>query len=440
MSRHRLLSLLILSVFAITFIAAPAFAATSTFGNSGNIAIPATGTVGVASPYPSTINVSGMTGTITDVNVTLSGMNHTFPDDVNILLVGSSGKRLVIFSDVGGASDIVNVTFTLDDAAASALPDHGPLVGGTFRPTDIDVTDIFASPAPGGPYFSALSAFNGDNPNGNWSLYVVDDLTGDSGSIAGGWSLEITTGDAPAFTSAAPPAATVSVPYSHTFTASGDPAPTITLTGTLPAGLTFDAGTATISGTPTTAGTSAGLAATASNGVSPDAIQNFDLDVTAVPVALAEVPTPPPPGLCGDMNGAGNDLLRSNFEHEADRSAVSCRMLAADGEYMTWLGGQLTHDANIGDPTTVSMGVIGAVDVFNGGSSFVAGVNICLHGGGRMIFLDAADAPRIPREWNAWTTDAFPGFTCTTIWSPGTVVLVGDVAASGADAAAGGEK
>jgi hypothetical protein len=234
---------------------------------------------------------------------------------------------------------------------------------------------------------------------------------------------------APTITSAPPPLGVVGVPYSHTFTASGNPTSTISLTGTLPAGLTFDVGTATISGTPTTVGTSAGLIATASNGILPNADQNFDLNVTAVPVAPLEAiaaPPAPSPGPCADLNIVGNDLLRSNFENEVDRSAVNCRMLAANGEFMTWLGGQITQEENIGDPTTLGMGVIGAVDVFNGSSSFVAGVNICLRGSGRMIFLDAADAPRIAREWNAWTTDAFPGFTCTTIWSPGTVVLVSE--------------
>jgi len=40
-----------------------------------------------------------------------------------------------------------------------------------------------------------LSVLNGSSPNGIWSLYVVDDAARDTGSIAGGWRLSISTSD-----------------------------------------------------------------------------------------------------------------------------------------------------------------------------------------------------------------------------------------------------
>ena len=54
------------------------------FTNASPITIPA---VGNASPYPSTINVTGLSGTITSVKVTFNGFNHTFPDDLGIVVV-----------------------------------------------------------------------------------------------------------------------------------------------------------------------------------------------------------------------------------------------------------------------------------------------------------------------------------------------------------------
>jgi subtilisin-like proprotein convertase family protein len=147
----------------------------------------------VATPYPSTISVSGQSGAISKVTVTLNNFTHTFPDDVDILLVGPTGRSVKLMSDVGGGADVSAISVTFDDTAAAAIADAGPLAAGTFRPSNIDTADNFSAPAPQQTPASSLSIFNGTAPNGTWSLYVVDGFGGDTGSIAGGWTLNIET-------------------------------------------------------------------------------------------------------------------------------------------------------------------------------------------------------------------------------------------------------
>ncbi len=163
-----------------------------TFSNPALITIPSSGS---GTPYPSSINVSGLTGAVLKVTATLSGFSHQFADDVDVLLVGPAGQKVMLMSDAGGGSNVTNLTLTFDDAAATPVPDGAPLVGGTFRPANYEGTasDVFAAPAPPGPYSTVLAAFNGTNPNGTWSLFVRDDFTGFSGSISGGWRLNIQT-------------------------------------------------------------------------------------------------------------------------------------------------------------------------------------------------------------------------------------------------------
>jgi subtilisin-like proprotein convertase family protein len=172
--------------------------ATTSFSNPTPIIIPATGTgtsTGAPSnPYPSTIDVSGITGTVSKVTVQLFNFNQTFPGDVDVLLAGPGGQKLLLMSDVGGGTDAVNVNLTFDDAAAAI---GAAVASGTFRPTNSGAGDSFPTPAPAGPYPDPqrLSVFNGLNPNGTWSLFVVDDAGGDMGNINGGWSLTLTTED-----------------------------------------------------------------------------------------------------------------------------------------------------------------------------------------------------------------------------------------------------
>ena len=125
------------------------------------------------------------------MRVRLSNIGHTFPDDMDVLLVGPTGQNAIIMSDVGGGTDVSFLTLTLDDAAASDLPDNGPLVAGTFRPTNIGIgaDDSFPAPAPAPNTASTLSVFDNTNPNGAWNLFIVDDANQDTGNMVR-WNLD----------------------------------------------------------------------------------------------------------------------------------------------------------------------------------------------------------------------------------------------------------
>ncbi|MCB9453913.1 MAG: hypothetical protein H6672_20975 [Anaerolineaceae bacterium] len=139
-----------------------------------------------------------------------------------------------------------------------------------------------------------------------------------------------------------------------------------------------------------------------------------------------EVPAPPPATLCTDVNFEDPGMIRSNFTNDADRVGLGCRLIAAGGNYMYWLGSPITHAGNVGAQNVLDLGLVAAVDVFSttGATGFVGDVNICLQGSGYMIYMNASGAPRQAQLWSAWTTDSFPGYTCTTLYAPGTVVLV----------------
>lgn len=164
-----------------------------TFTNSSPITI---NSVGNANPYPSTISVTGLAPNILSLTVTVTNLSHSWPTDIDVLLVSPSGTSVILFSDaIGGCcSGISNATYTFDMNAPSTLPLTGFPASGTYRPVDDGTSDDFPAPGPGTILQPSptLADFNGEDPNGTWSLYVVDDAAGDAGSIAGGWSITIT--------------------------------------------------------------------------------------------------------------------------------------------------------------------------------------------------------------------------------------------------------
>jgi subtilisin-like proprotein convertase family protein len=178
--------------------AAPADAGPATFSNTTSITMPA---LDKAAPYPSTIAVSGLTGGITDLTVTLTDIDHMYPDRLQAVLVAPNGDALLLTDRAGGTNPLNDVTLTLSDSAGGFLPD-GAWSTGTYKPSTYYTGGTHTLPAPGPGYqkpgptegsATLTSVFGGDSPNGTWSLYVTD--WGGGGSITGGWSLAIGTPD-----------------------------------------------------------------------------------------------------------------------------------------------------------------------------------------------------------------------------------------------------
>ncbi|AEP12572.1 S8 family serine peptidase [Chloracidobacterium thermophilum] len=169
---------------------------TFTFSNPAPITIPLSGP---ATPYPSTINVSGIPAghVITKVTVTITNFNHTWPSDVGVALRGPGGQICVLFNNaIGGSGGVTNRTYTFDQTAPP-LPTSGFPPSGTYGPNNNGGGRTFAAPLPSPPYNSNLNIFNGlsgASVNGTWELFVQDFVGGDAGNINGGWSITIQTG------------------------------------------------------------------------------------------------------------------------------------------------------------------------------------------------------------------------------------------------------
>ena len=106
---------------------------------------------------------------------------------------------------------------------------------------------------------------------------------GSTGTLSGGQTVSQAT-QAPAITSAKSTTFTVGAAGSFTVTTTGVPTPTLSESGTLPSGVTFNATTGVLSGTPAAgSGGTYPLTFTAHNGVGSDATQTFTLTVNQAP-------------------------------------------------------------------------------------------------------------------------------------------------------------
>jgi hypothetical protein len=191
-----------------------------------------------------------------------------------------------------------------------------PAASGTYFGTAMQLGDIYTIAGDG------ISGSSGDgNPatsaelttpvqlgfTSNDSLVVADAEADKIREVQSGFS-------APSISAAATASATVGQSFSFSASASGEPTPSLTVSGALPPGLSFSAGSnasATISGTPTAAG-SFTVDLEASNGVGPAA--SSALTITVSPASTAPTTTVPP------KKSGGSD--RCHVAHHGSASAV----------------------------------------------------------------------------------------------------------------------
>jgi hypothetical protein len=139
------------------------------------------------------IGIAGGLSPITDVNVTIdftkcddpiigalcAGGGFSFNSEIVFDLTSPGGTmvNLVTSGTYSGQTPGANVVVTFDDSAAFVVG-GGTLASGTFQP------------------IGSLASFNGENANGNWTLFLQDTVGADPLKV-NSWSLAITTRDVP---------------------------------------------------------------------------------------------------------------------------------------------------------------------------------------------------------------------------------------------------
>ena len=114
----------------------------------------------------SSVLVANSTGTrVSDLDVTIGQITHTFVGDLTIDLTSPQGTTVRLANRNGSSGDNFTNTVFDDEAATSITSGAAPFTG-SFRP------------------IQALSAFDGQTIAGNWTLRVADVAGDDVGTLS----------------------------------------------------------------------------------------------------------------------------------------------------------------------------------------------------------------------------------------------------------------
>ena len=103
-------------------------------------------------------------GTITDVNFTMGALTHSKTGDIEFSIKSPAGTEVILSSRRGATGDnYINTMF--NDSASTLISAGTAPFTGSYKPE------------------SPLSAFNGQNPFGNWIFRVNDNAASDTGRV-----------------------------------------------------------------------------------------------------------------------------------------------------------------------------------------------------------------------------------------------------------------
>ncbi len=294
--------------FTLTVVQAPAFssAASTTFhvGMPGSFQVTGTG-------YPADFTVTTTGATLpAGVTLTAQGLLSGTPAAMS---GGTYALELLLSNGVdpaGSQSFTLTVeevpTFTSAAAATFRVGTPGTALVTTTGYPEVSSLQV-SSALPSGLTLTdnndGTATLAGTPAVGTGGVHSLTIIAGNGLGPDAQQSFTLTIEEAPAFTSTAAVVFLEGQLGTFTLTASGHPAPTFTSTGAgLPAGITLGSD-GVLSGSATASGTFQ-LTFTASNGVSPDAVQSFVLTVEVPKVGITGVsPNPMIPGRLATLTG-----------------------------------------------------------------------------------------------------------------------------------------
>jgi hypothetical protein len=195
---------IIVTVLALIAVTARADIVTESFPFVGAGAIPDGALTGVSKSE--TVSSSILVLTEVEVDLTLSG---EFNGDLYAYLAYGSDLAILLnrpgvtaVNPVGYADDGFNVTFKDDLLSGNDIhlyqpvqtPAPGNPLTGTWQPDARNVSPLTVDDADSRDAF--LDGFNGQNPNGDWTLFVADSSAGGLHSVDA-WTLRLTGDNIP---------------------------------------------------------------------------------------------------------------------------------------------------------------------------------------------------------------------------------------------------